>query len=139
MKAKCLHCLDFDALSPFSVCLFFYISKILGSIAKGCPLLEYIDLHVICRENLLHIDVLIALASLRRLRSVFIHMFVGSKSESISPAERKGFRVSLDAIVEQGFLEVRIRLMTMRKEHIHICISDKNKKHLELLLAQQLR
>ena len=92
----------------FSTCLhFFYISKILGSLSKGCTLIEYIELNVIAIENPLFSE-LSALSSLRRLRSVFINMQIDHDSPSISSEDSEHFRVSLDAIVEQGLLEVSI-------------------------------
>ena len=105
--AKCRHCLDLDAVSyPFSTCLFFYISKILGSVTKGCPLLEYIDLHAVSRgEDPLYAE-LISLSCLRCLRSVFIHMRVDRQGQGMTPEESEDLRVSLDAIVDQGLLEV---------------------------------
>ena len=81
------------------------IFQILGSVPKGCPLLEYIDLYVNARENPLHAE-LIALSSLRNLRSVFIHIGFSRDSRRFSPKDREDFLVSLDAIVEQGLLEV---------------------------------
>ena len=92
--------------------LFLYIPQILGSISKGCPLLEHIDLDVKGSENPLYAD-LIALSSLRHLSSVFIYMRVDYDPQRLTPADREDFRASLDAIVEQGLLEVRIRITTM--------------------------
>ena len=59
--------------------------------AKGCPLLEHIDLHV----EAIHVDELIALSSLRRLRSVFIHMHVNDNDNVriIMPKDREDFCV----------------------------------------------
>ena len=94
-----------STLSPFSICLFFYISKIVSPVANGCPLLEYIDLDMVQIENPLHIDALIALSSLLCLRSVFIDMHV---LRGVTPKEKEDFCDSIDAIVEQGLLEVRI-------------------------------
>ena len=88
------------------VLLIFYFSKILGSVSKGCPLLEYIDMGlVVDMEDLLPAN-LIALASLR-LCSVFISVYFSPLRE-ITPEEIEDFRVSIDAIVEQELLEVRI-------------------------------
>ena len=85
--------------------LIFYISQILGSVSKGCPLLEYIDVAVDDWEGPLHDDVLSALSSLRSLRSVFIDLHVWRK---MTPKDGEDFRVSFDAIVDQGLLEVWI-------------------------------
>ena len=85
--------------------LIFYVSKILGSVSKGCPQLEYIDLKVCARENPLPAE-LIALASLPSLRSVLILMFGCRNSRKMTPEEIEDLRVSLTAIVEQGLLEV---------------------------------
>ena len=73
---------------------------------KGCPLLEYIDLHVNASENHFHTE-LITLASLQRLRSVFIYLYVGINRREMTLREIVDLRVSLIAIVEQGLLEVR--------------------------------
>ena len=88
--------------------LIFYVSKIVDSLSKGCSLLEYIDLAVerMYRQNPQYAE-LIALASLRSLRSVFIDMH-NRNSRIMTPKEREDFRDSLDAIVEQGLLEVRM-------------------------------
>ena len=51
---------------------------------------------------------LIALSCLRRLRSVFIRIFNCGNSRTITPKNREDFRDSLDAIVDQGLLEVRM-------------------------------
>ena len=88
----------------FDICIFF--SQIVGSVAKGCPLLEYIDLDFgIDLEDPLCAE-LIALSSLRHLRSVFIS--VRDISRTITSKEREDLRFALDAIVEQGLLEVRL-------------------------------
>ena len=84
--------------------LFFYISQIVDSVAKGCPLLEYIDLFVDVREEDPLYPELTPLSSLRHLRSAFIH--VNFKWYGMPSANREDFRLSLDAIVEQGLLEV---------------------------------
>ena len=86
--------------------LIFYISQILGSVSKGCPLLEYIDVAVETSEHPQPAE-LIALSRLRRLRSVFIDLHVWRK---MTPKDGEDFRVSFDAIVEQGLLEVRMGL-----------------------------
>ena len=110
MRAKCQYCHDLDVITPYlsiSTAYFLYFTQILGSVAKGCPLLEYIDLQVVWIENSLHIDVLTALASLRHLRSVFIEMYDSVESRTMmTPQEKEGLRVSLEAIVDQGLLEV---------------------------------
>ena len=102
--------IDFIVRSSIFQMLIIYISKIVGSVAKGCPLLEYFDLHVEAGwQNPLHIEVLIALSSLRRLRSVFINMYVNSGT--MTPTQKEDLRVSLYAIAEQGLLEVSIGLI----------------------------
>ena len=83
--------------------------------AKGCPLLEHIDFGVegtaaAAAENgpPLHVDELAALASLHRLRSAFIHInIVRFNPRTIMPADTEELRAALDAIVDQGLLEVR--------------------------------
>ena len=90
----------------FPLAYIFIVSKILGFVAKGCPLLEYIDLEVATYwGNPLYAE-LIALASLRRLRYVFISMYFSLNSRKITPPDREDFRVSLYAIVGKGLLEV---------------------------------
>ena len=99
----------FSEIWPLSLNIF-YISKILDSLSKGCSLLEYIDLAVDRMKNPPYAE-LIALSSLRSLRSVFIDMYNHS-SRKMTPKEREDFRDSLDAIVGQGLLEVRIKMIT---------------------------
>ena len=53
--------LTFD-LSIFHL-LYFYISKILDSVAEGCPALEYIDVDVYARENHFHAGLIFCLHS----------------------------------------------------------------------------
>ena len=93
----------------------FCISQILEFVSKGCPLLEFIDFGlegtVAEAENAhspLHVGELAALASLRRLRSAFIHIFIRHDSRRIMPTDKEDLRVSLDALVGQGRLEVSI-------------------------------
>ena len=93
--------------------IFQKISQILDSVSKGCPLLEYIDLTVEVVEYPLLAE-LIALANLRGLRSVFIHMDFCRHRLQVRPADREDLRVSLYAIVEQGLLEVSVRMTTKR-------------------------
>ena len=83
--------------------LIFYISQIVGSEAKECPQLEYINLDVRGSENPPYTE-LIALSSLRCLRSLFINMNVNPGGKT--PMEKEDLRVSLYAIAEQGLLEV---------------------------------
>ena len=82
----------------------FFDLKILCSVAKGCPRLEHIYLSLATSDDHLFAE-LIALSSLRCLRSIFIRMDV---FDEIMPTSEEGedFRVSLDAIVGQGLLEV---------------------------------
>ena len=89
----------------------YFIFKILGSVSKGCPLLEFIHLKVEGRENPLRSE-LIALASHRHLRSVFIFLNGLLNWRTITQKDRADFRASLNAIVDQGLLEVRIRITT---------------------------
>ena len=77
--------------------------------AKGCPLLEHIELNVAALwEKPLYAE-LIALSKLRRLRSVFINMDADSGGMTLT--EKEDLHVSLDAIAEQGLLEVSIKLV----------------------------
>ena len=90
---------------PFA---YFYISKILESVSKGCPQLEFIDCGVDGSQNQLPAK-LIALSTLRCLRSVFISIDLALftlNSHRITPEDREDIRLSLDAIAEQGLLEV---------------------------------
>ena len=60
-------------------------------------------------ENTMYAAELIELASLRRLRSVFIEIRgdYDPQLQKITPNEIVDFRASLDTIVDQGLLEVR--------------------------------
>ena len=94
--------------SIFHLLICYYFTQIVGSsVAKGCPLLEYFDLSAEVVENPLYTE-LIALAKLRRLRSVFIGICVEEHLRGITPEEGEHLRASLQAIIDQGLLEVRI-------------------------------
>ena len=111
--------------------LIIYIPQIVGSVAKGCPLLEYFDFDFAAYlEYSLHAAELIALSKLPRLRSVFINMYI--YSGVMTPTEKESLRVSLDAIAEQGLLEVSI--FTIARSYIPIKIIFSHVTYIFLLL-----
>ena len=98
--------MDRDPFS-FPTLAYFFLFQILGFVAKGCPLLELVYLNVCWREDPV-LAGLIALSTLGRLSSLFIYVhFSDRNSPAITPADSEAIRVSLDAIVERGLLEVR--------------------------------
>ena len=113
------------SLSPvhFPLVYFLYIPQITDSVSKGCPLLEHIDLVVGGRENPPYAG-LIALASLPRLRSLFITMYVYKCPRAITPEEKEDFRVSFDAIIGQGLLEVSISMIKYEELPIYFYIKN---------------